>query len=246
MVFGEEGSGKTDLAVGVSRMTDRYLYIDNEGSTTAYLLHPYSQKEPWGLVNLGPKSVNRVKEVLAEELRNVQAGKARWDAVVLDGLTEYQIVKAAAIATERSKEDAKEDPLSLSPRGWGYLLRDLLEIAQLAVELSTFGTTIILTAGAEIEGGEVKPFCQGAFGRLVGRYFDLSIYVKNEPVEGKPKHVYYLLKSGLFRGKNRWEDVWLRSPQKYPSSVVNVKLEKLLELIQNAAEEKAKEGVTSG
>ena len=242
LLFGDEGSGKTDLAAGVTRMTNRYLYIDNEGSTTAYPMHHYSESEPYGLVMLSPKESGRVRSILERELGNVAVGKAQWDAIVLDGLTEHQVVRSQGIATQRHKDDPKEDPSVLSMRGWGLLLDDLLRTAQLMVELSNHGTAVILTAAAETEGGEIRPLCQGAFGKLVGRYFDLSVYVKGEPDSGgKPVHMYHLLKSGLFKGKNRWEDVWLKTPKKYPPKLVNAKLELLLHLVQEAAKEKAVE-----
>lgn len=239
LLFGEEGSGKTELAVGVSRMTQRFLYIDNEGSTTAHMLHLYSKEEPWGLRLLSHTESAQVIAILDSELRSVAKGEHTWDAIVLDGLTEQQINRSKSIAAEQAKGNPKEDPNVLSQRGWGLLLSDHIDLVQRCVELGNHGALLIVTAGAEVDAGEVKPLLRGAFAGIVGRYFDLVIYVKTEAVDGEPKHVYHLLKSGLFRGKNRYEDVWLK--YKYPSRLVNATLEDLLHYIQEAAQKKAEQ-----
>lgn len=245
LLFGDEGSGKTHILGGIQRLTDRYLYIDNEGSATAFAMPRYTKETPWGLLALSPERAAEVNKIVEDGIRAAASGAPLWDAVILDGLTEHQLVRSQAIAAQRHKEDAKEDAKVLSQRGWGLLLSDLLTLAQHLIVLSDYGTFVGVTAGVEIEndpksgGLEARPFCQGAFGRNVGRYFDIVTYVKGVVENKVPKHVYHMLKTGAFRAKNRWEAEWLAT--KLPAEVTNPTLELLLGYILQAAKHKLEE-----
>ena len=245
LLFGAEGSGKTHLLAGISRLTDRYLYLDNEGSATAFPMPRYTKEHPYGLLTLTPERAGEVLGIVTDGIKAAAQGKPPWDALILDGLTEHQLVRAQAIGVQRHKEDAKEDPKVLSMRGWGLLLGDLLTLAQHLIVLSDFGTFVGVTAGVEVEndpksgGLEARPFCQGAFGRNVGRYFDVVTYVKGVTENKLPKHIYHMLKTGPYRVKNRWEAEWLAL--KLPAETTNASLELLLGYIQQAAQHKSEE-----
>ena len=245
LLFGDEGSGKTHLLAGIQRLTSRYLYIDNEGSTTAFAMPRYTKDAPVGLLALSPERAGEVNQIVLDGIRAAASGVPLWDAVILDGLTEHQLVRSQAIAAQRHREDAKEDSKVLSQRGWGLLLNDLLVLAQHLIVLSDYGTFVGVTAGVEIEndpksgGLEARPFCQGAFGRNVGRYFDVVTYVKGVVENRVPKHTYHMLKTGAYRTKNRWETEW--QALKLPAEVTNPTLELLLGYIQQAAKHKLEE-----
>ena len=244
-IYGEEGSGKTELLAGIARLApERFLYIDNEGSTTAFPMHKYTEAEPWGLIALSGTEPDKVQTLLHAELVRVRKGEGRYDAIAIDGLTEYNIAGQRFIVRRgRADDTLKEDTNKLSRSGWGTLLAMEIDMIQVQMELGTQGVAIFMTAGVMTEQLTKMPLVQGRFGDMIGRYFDLLIYVETITVDKLPKHKYHLLKTGAFRSKNRWEDVWLK--QKYPAEIINTNLEQVMELVQKAAQLKHEGGINA-
>ena len=238
--FGDEGCGKTDLASGVRKLTTRYLYIDNEGSTSAVSLAAYDKTTHCGLLMLTAQSAQSVTKLLEDGLVAARAGKPWWDVVVLDSFVEQQETRSGQIAVERAKANPKESPQALSEAGWGDLRRDLLTLLRLCVALADTGCGVIVTTAADLEDDplrpgtkEVRPYCQGSVRFLLGKFFDLVIYVKNDSNKENPsRHLYHMLRVGNFRHKNRYERQWIGL--KFPAVLENPDLPQLLYYIHKS------------
>lgn len=258
-VFGEEGAGKTDLLVGVARLAPtRYLYIDNEGSTTAYPLHIYTKEEPYGVYLSDPFNSGEVQKLLSAELARAAKGQGLYDAIVLDSMTDHSYNESRRIEGQFDKEFGSKGSDEKTLKRWGEVLAANVQVCQTGVALSNNHCAFMLTSAANrreddakiIASSTIQPLMSGSIKDLVGKWFDLVIFVEPavEEVKGvkKPVHKYHMLRDGPWRVKNRWEEEWLRLG--LPNVLTNTNLEELLPLIAKAEEERARkfQGVKHG
>lgn len=258
-VFGEEGSGKTDLLVGATRVSPtRHLYIDNEGSTTAYPLHPYTKTEPYGVYLSDPFNSSEVQKLLSDELARATKGLGLYDAIALDSMTDHSYNESRRIEGQFDKEFGQKGSDERTLKRWAEVLAANVQVCQTGVALSNYGCAFLITAAANRREDDAKiaatptiqPLMSGSIKDLVGRWFDLVLFVEpsieEEKGVKKPVHKYHMLRDGPWRVKNRWEKWWIKLG--LPSVVVNLNMEKLLLLAAQAEEEMQRElkGVNRG
>lgn len=247
-VFGEEGSGKTDLLVGIARLAPtRYLYIDNEGSTTAYPLHIYTKEEPYGVYLSDPFNSGEVQKLLSAELARAAKGQGLYDAIALDSMTDHSYNESRRIEGQFDKEFGSKGSDERTLKRWSEVLAANVQVCQTGVALSNNHCAFMLTSAANrreddakiLASSTIQPLMSGSIKDLVGRWFDLVLFVEPGIEEEKgvkrPVHKYHMLRDGPWRVKNRWEKWWIKLD--LPSVVVNLNMEKLLLLAAQAEKE---------
>lgn len=167
--------------------------------------------KPEGIV--GDKG--KLRTWLSRYLRDINAGKAPYDVIGIDSITELQFLIRLGMAKSANSENSREDEEVLSQRSWG-LLGDRLAYDIGYMRPRYTKAHLIVTAYSQDDRDNPKvleaierPALQGALADKIGHFFDFIIYVENTRIgrgeNAKVVHRYHFTSTGDFKTKNIYE-----------------------------------------
>ncbi len=253
VTMGWEKVGKTEYAASLfnSQYIDpeRILYLDNHGSTVAFNLPEWSTSNPFGVREIPEDQPELVLEIAKDIRRDVARGIYKYDAFIIDDISEHGLVSVAEL-----NDESENDKLRM--KNWGIHLERMTATIRLLNPKRT-GAHLIIVARASWSGDPkekrdrskitderaqvVRPFLQGKFGDWMPFQMDLVTYQDTEVHNnGDIDFRMLLYPEGDIQVANRWLKHWindakehkLAKDRKLPRVLMDPTFDKLYEIIK--------------
>jgi len=242
LISGEWKTGKTHACLTVFNSKyvepERILYLDNHRSTRAFPhIHRYTEKEKWGIWEVNSADVERVDSRIEGIISAARTGKAPYDIIVVDDLTELEL---QTFLKEESKFDGKD-----RRQLWGKHLDNMCQRQRRLILGSGAAFLATCRVGAmddftkpgvrDVETKQlvrpqvIRPLIRGKIGEWSPYNFDALIWQRAERTRTATVGVWDFAPAGSIRLGHRWEyyPAW-------PKEVKEPNFDSLVDLIQAA------------
>jgi len=188
--YGEMKVGKTDYLVSVFNSEyvkpERILYIDNHGSTNGFDVPLYSPTSKHGVWHLGGHESGKVLEKFAEIRGLCVRGKAPYDLIVIDDLSEWASQDVAA-AMEKGGASWKAWGVHLDnmTAAFRYVLPKYTGIILLCAARAGRMRDLLEDPKADDADTIIRPLLQGQFGSWALHEFDIISWHQMEVTKAR-------------------------------------------------------------